>query len=127
MMQITENTYKKIISSFPNVPPENGGILGARNGIICEYIHDTNIVSNNMAIYLPNTILLNKYISKWKINSIEFAGMIHSHLKNEATLSNGDLAYIKEILNANEGVNKTLFFPILISSCTIIPYAAKKR
>lgn len=125
-MKIDKNTLEKIMASFPKVPPENGGILGSKNGIVCEYIHDKNIRLDDKAIYIPNILFLNESIEKWETESIEFAGLLHSHMNKEKFLSFGDIEYIKQIMKSLPDTVKKVFFPIVIPKCCIIGYVAEK-
>lgn len=123
-MKIFKSTFDKIMASYPNVPPENGGILGSKNGILCEYIHDKSLQSYDEAIYVPDIVFLNKCIERWKTNNVAFAGMIHSHKRGEEALSTGDLQFIKKIMISTE---IQLFFPIIIPRCRMISYRATKE
>jgi len=55
------------------VPPEAGGILGEKNGIICYFIFDMALASTKCAVYIPNVnyiFFLHKMIDAAK-NCIE--------------------------------------------------------
>lgn len=123
-MNVTEKVLKKIIDSYPLAPPENGGILGSKAGIICEYFHDKCSIMDR-AVYVPNVEMLNSVIEKWSENGIDFAGIIHSHISDNGSLSYNDKIYICSIFdNLPISVN-SLFFPIFLPKTSkIIPYVA---
>lgn len=123
-MRIYEETLQKILSSFPEVPPENGGILGQKDGIICAYLHDRKAQSVERAIYVPNVDWMNRCIQEWELFGIEFAGIVHSHPQECTTLSGPDRAYIREIMTAMPYHISELFFPILVPGKGIYPYKA---
>ena len=51
-MKIRKNTYLKILNSYSTlVPPEEGGILGSKDGVICEYEHDCLEQTSNVALF----------------------------------------------------------------------------
>jgi len=123
-MKIRKNTYLKLLNSYsPLVPPEEGGILGARNGVICEYEHDCSEQTSNVAVYEPNAEFLNSIISKWEKENIVFAGMVHSHMPNETQLSDSDKKYAQEILKAMPKEIQKLYFPIVLRGKELIVYS----
>lgn len=113
-MKITKEVLERIIKSYPAVPPENGGIIGSKNGIICEYFHDINPHNYDFAIYEPNTELLNKTILLWQEQGIDFQGIVHSHLPEENSLSGADKEYIKQIFETLPREITCLYFPIVL-------------
>ena len=50
-MNILKNIYFDILNCS-TVPPEAGGILGEKNGIICHFIFDKDLGSTECAVYL---------------------------------------------------------------------------
>lgn len=113
-MQIAKSVYEKILSKYPIPPPEQGGILGMRNGVVCEYYHDTGCFRTGRAVYEPNVDILNQKIEEWDDIGIQFVGIVHSHMLEQETLSSGDRAYIKAVFDVvSESVDK-LYFPIVI-------------
>lgn len=113
-MKITESVYKKIYDKFPVPPPEQGGILGIKNGVICEYYHDSSNFITDRAVYEPDVDALNPKIEQWSNQGIEFAGIIHSHLSGQNSLSSGDEEYIKALFKVLPEKVKELYFPIII-------------
>lgn len=120
-MNIYFSTYKKILNSYSQVPPESGGIIGSKNGIVCEYIHDYSNQSTEIAEYVPNVEFLNKQICFWTKANISFAGIVHSHLSGQETLSSKDLQYIDAILSSNKQLN-SFYCPIIIPGVDIFVY-----
>lgn len=122
-MKITDSILKNILSSFPSAPPEHGGIIGGKDGIVSVFCYD-NAGPSEQAVYIPDTAYLNGVIEEWYRSGISFYGMVHSHMKNEHGLSTGDIRYIEAIMAKTEPGEK-LYFPIVLSG-KIIPYAAIK-
>lgn len=113
-MFIRKDVFEKFLSSYPNVPPENGGILGMKNGVICEYFHDDSQQSGNQAIYIPNVNEFNSIIDIWQREGIQFAGIAHSHLSNQTVLSEADIKYIDLVLRSIPCFTECLYFPIVL-------------
>lgn len=113
-MKITKEALEKIIKSYPAVPPENGGIIGSKNGIICEYFHDVNSHNYDFAIYEPDIELLNSTILLWKEQGIDFQGIVHSHLPEENSLFGADKEYIEQIFETLPREINCLYFPIVL-------------
>ncbi len=111
--------------SLPKAPPERGGIIGGKNGVITEFFLDETVGSTSEATYEPNTDILNDVIANWFDNDIEFYGMVHSHPKNERELSNGDIEYIEEIMS-NSLIGAKKYFPIVLPG-VIIPFVAVRE
>ncbi len=122
-MKITNSVFKDILLSFPPAPPEHGGIIGGKNGIISVFCHDS-VGPSEQAVYVPDVMFLNGVIEEWHRSGISFYGMIHSHMKNEPTLSEGDIKYIKAVM-AEMDIGEKLYFPIVLPGY-IIPYVATK-
>ena len=107
--------------SCPAVPPETGGIIGGRNGVVTEYIQDRSSHRMDVGIYIPNVVFLNRCIRDWMDKGIIFMGLVHSHPLDQPELSSGDMIYISEVIkNAGEQV---LYFPIVLPKYTVVPYA----
>ena len=113
-MIIEKDIYNCIINSASPLPPELGGILGGKEGIIIEMLQDEGMPSSKMCSYHPNVKLLNRAIKEWQSKDIEFMGIYHIHYWGVSTLSEGDKLYISRIMaNMPEGIEK-LYFPILV-------------
>lgn len=112
-MKILKNVYDKIITAYPPAPPEHGGILGIKDGIICDYMHDSSNTQSVYAVYIPDTELFNRKIEKWMSEGTEFAGIVHSHIKDCRTLSSGDKEYITALFNSIPERIELLYFPVV--------------
>jgi proteasome lid subunit RPN8/RPN11 len=122
-MAIRRKTFDIIISQYAPAPPEQGGILGMKNGVICEYIHDNTSLETDKAVYVPNTEFLNDCIAKWADEGVEFCGIVHSHPTSQNDLSSGDHEYIKKLyqLNPHLGV---LHFPVIVGDDNMTWYVS---
>lgn len=123
-MQITSSAYESILSAFPAAPPEHGGIIGGRNGIVSEFCHDSSTGPLYQAIYEPDAALLNETIEEWHRSGIECYGVIHSHPEGQNALSEGDLKFIASVM-AHMETGEKLYFPVVLPG-KIIPYSALK-
>lgn len=126
-MKITQSIYEKILNKYPIPPPEQGGILGIRNGVVCKYYHDITCTITESSVYELDVDSLNEKIEEWERKGIEFAGIIHSHMLGQDTLSSGDKAYIKTLFNNLPEWIKELYFPIVIPKTKqVVSYIAKR-
>ncbi len=122
-MKILSDVYEQIIQC-PSVPPEKGGILGMKNGVVCSYFFDNNISQSNSAVYIPNVDFLNAKIREWEKKGIAFSGIFHSHPKNQPELSADDIEYIKVIFQAMPASIKTLYFPVVLPNVELVSFKA---
>lgn len=113
-MQICNRIYQEIISSANELPPETGGLLGGKNGIVTKVVHDNGVQSTCGCSYSPDVNKFNKTIAEWKKEEIDFMGIFHTHFFNVETLSNGDKKYIERILRNMPRHIKELYFPIIV-------------
>lgn len=126
-MKILKETYSRLLNSYSSaVPPEEGGILGIRNGIVCAYKHDSSVKLYDSAQYVPNTEFLNSVIPDWEKDGIVFAGMVHSHIPHEKDLSASDRDYAVQILQAMPDYIDKLFFPIVLEGKELIVFSVCK-
>lgn len=125
-MKILKALYDDIVMKYGPVPPEQGGIIGIKDSVICGYVHDNLPQSLNQAIYSPSIDFLNDCIEKWAEKGIDFCGIVHSHAAGQNTLSSGDMEYIKALYEANPQLKKT-FFPLILKDCDMIVYAAERN
>lgn len=125
-MKILSNVYEKIIKC-PSVPPETGGILGVKNGVICFLFYDNSLQKGNSAIYIPNVDYLNSKICEWREKDIDFGGIFHSHPVNQPELSVDDIEYIKIIFQEMPKSIKSLFFPIVLSNVKLVSFKAIRK
>lgn len=122
-MKIKRTTYEYIISKFDTVPPEQGGILGMKDGVVCEYIHDNSKTDTDRAVYEPNVSFLNDCISKWFDEGCDFCGIVHSHPRGQDTLSSSDIEYINLLFQMNPWIENMLF-PIIVGDYGMTVYVA---
>lgn len=113
-MNIKESIYLKMLDCYSVPPPESGGILGIKNSVVCEYYHDSSSRIGERALYVLDVDTLNLKIDVWQKSGIEFAGIIHSHMLGQNTLSSGDIEYIKQVFNNIPECVDELYFPIII-------------
>lgn len=124
-MKITREVFTEIIKSYPNVPPEEGGIIGRKNGIICKYFHDNSHQTSNAAVYVPDVKTFNSVIQAWSDIGIEFGGIVHSHISSESELSSADKDYICSVFKVlPKSINKVYFPIILPDQKKVFSYAA---
>lgn len=123
-MLIEYAVYHMILSTFPNVPPEIGCILGSKKGIICTIAFDAGIPRYDAGIYTPNVGMLNQIIADWSNQSVSFCGFAHSHPHTQKTLSMSDRKYINAIMEAMPHSIKTLYFPLVFPGSEIISFCA---
>lgn len=125
-MVITRRIKENILLEFSPAPPEQGGILGIKNGVICDLVIDNSCQPTGRAIYSPDIQFLNRQIEKWADEGIEFCGIIHSHPSWQTTLSAADMEYIEEIYLNNPGLGIT-YFPLIIDGWDMIVYSVEKK
>ena len=124
-MIITRQIKETVPLMFSPAPPEQGGILGMKDGVISAFVLDNSEQKTESAEYSPNTQFLNRQIEKWADEGIEFCGILHSHPSGQTTLSGSDMEYIKELYHVNLWLEKT-YFPLIIHGCDMIVYAVEK-
>lgn len=125
-MKIKYKTYKEILSHYTSVLPERGGILGKKENIIVDYIHDNTRPILNRAIYVPDTEFLNRFIEEWAEKDIEFCGFVHSHPDGQNTLSGGDMEYIKLLYEVNPQLKNT-YFPLILNGRELKVYSVERN
>ena len=79
--------------------PETGGILGVNIDaphIITAFHYDSTGKTQGNT-YTPDVDTLNRVISEWAENGIEFAGFVHSHPRRNRKLSPPDIEYANKI------------------------------
>ncbi len=124
MLQIYESVYNAILFGCPLVPPESGGFLGSKSGVICDFSLDNGQPTDNQGTYRPNYEFLLHTASLWECKNIKFCGIFHTHLSNQETLSSDDKKYIKAIMIENRNNFKTMYFPLVIPREKIIMFMA---
>ena len=123
-MKIKKIVLDVIAGAYPTVPPEEGGILGMYKNVVCAYSHDKGYGNNDFAVYEPNINKLNEVLSLWSQKSIDFGGIVHSHLPGQNTLSKADIDYIARVF-ASGTTSERLYFPVFLPDThELIPYLA---
>lgn len=125
-MIIKREVYEQMIYCH-KVPPEVGGIMGGRNGIIDTIVIDKGNLTDTGIKYIPNVQLMNQYIQKWYMEKINFYGMFHTHLPQWERLSRSDKKYIKKIMNHMPSEIECLYFPLVFPDYMIKSFRAVKR
>ena len=113
-MRIKKEIYHSIFTSVKDTPPESGGILGEKDGIIQFVVYDEGVKNGKLCSYAPDVEKLNFVIREWQEEGILFCGMFHTHFFGVETLSEGDVKYINMIMEQMPEEIKTLFFPIVV-------------
>jgi len=124
-VKIKESVYESIVLHLPPAPPEHGGILGMKDGVISAFVLDNSEQGTESAEYSPNTQFLNRQIEKWVDEGTEFCGILHSHPSGQTTLSGSDMKYIEELYRVNSSLKKT-YFPLVIDGCNIVFYSVER-
>lgn len=122
---ICSSVYDNLLS-IPYVPPEIGGVLGLKNGIITDYFFDIKNITNNSCCYIPDVKGINEKIVQWSKVGIQFCGIFHSHPLYQSELSIDDLIYINQIIKSTSEYVTKLYFPIILPNYSVISYVAYK-
>lgn len=127
-MVIKKKIYNSILLNVPENPPETGGIIGCKNGIVSYVSFDEGIKGDRQCCYIPDTDKLNLIIKDWESHDIEFAGIFHVHFWKVDTLSNADYKYIQNIMDSMPEKVKKLYFPLVVlPEKKIISYVAHRE
>ena len=124
-MKIRKKILDEIINRTPMLPPESGGILGGKNGVITRYCADAG-VSHMPARYAPNVDMLNDAIAQWSTEGVELYGIYHSHYAKDRMLSKGDMTYIEKLMGSLPPSIRSLYFPIVLPRKEVIAYRADR-
>lgn len=73
-MIITRQIKETVSLMFSPAPPEQGGILGMKNGVISAFVLDNSEQKTESAEYSPNTQFLNRQIENGLMKELSFAG-----------------------------------------------------
>ncbi len=125
-MKISEAVLHEICEKLRIVPPEKGGIIGSKNGIVCAYCLDDGTVQADRYAYVPNIEKLNGVIDQWAEMGIHFAGMFHSHPYPQKELSLADREYIDTIMRAMPDSVSELHFPVIVPGLGMTGHLAKR-
>ena len=122
-MRIKRAVYDLILQSFlDEILEESGGIIGAEDGIVTQFVHDCGLQGHEHCVYIPDTERLNRMINEWSQTDIQFVGLVHSHPPMGNKLSVGDLKYITSIMKCCE--LSVFYFPIVIPKISMTVYRA---
>ena len=125
-MKITLSAFSAILRYTENSKCEVGGLLGGNTEVIHSCFCDLGTSSlGNVHKFYPNVRRFNSCIKDWNLAGIDFYGIFHSHTMG-IELSNGDIRYIKRIMDNMPHTIDELFFPIIVSG-KMIGYKAYKR
>lgn len=126
-MKITASLYQTLLNEVPPPPPETGGILGGRCGLITLCHFDKGqCVQTAPAHYQPDIERSNRVIQKWWTNNYQFYGLFHSHYPHDTELSLGDRKYITQIMLSMPLEICTLYFPLILPGTAMIGYQASR-
>ena len=114
MQYIKRKVYDDIVHTIGKAPIESGGIIGEKDGIICEYFFDKSDVHKDCR-YIPNLNKLNAIINAWNKRGVSFIGFVHSHPNMYNKPSTGDAEYAQKLFLYNKNL-KRLVFPIVTFS-----------
>lgn len=128
-MRITEDMFFALLTAFPTVPPEAGGILGSSDGgkTVTHFVYDPGTVCRDRAIYIPNTEYLNRKIAEMERNGILFCGLVHSHLPTQDSLSKDDRQYLRRVMAAMPESISVLYAPIVLPNTAVIPFSIHRQ
>lgn len=125
-MKIEKCFYESFLSSCPYAPPEIGGILGGKNGVVTDIVIDNRNAVSNKAIYIPDIDFLNSKIEEWEKQNTEFYGIFHTHFSDN-TLSKDDRINIEKIMYSMPKSVIKLYFPIVIPQKEMTVYVAERK
>lgn len=101
-IQISEQIYNDFFDKFSNYDFEMYGILGSSNGISItkwSFIENENFFKSHVMI--RKEIMEHIVNELWLSQGIQFVGLIHSHIRSQAYLSDNDIRVAYEILRMN--------------------------
>ena len=110
-VMISQCVYDEIIRTVGSTPPESGGILGVKGGVINSFFFDENRAEDGNT-YTPNIGMLNDVLIKWHEYGAEFGGVIHSHPIDMQYLSYADKSYALHMMKINK--LERVYFPLVI-------------
>ncbi len=122
-MKMKRAVYDQILQTCPAVPPESGGLLGGRDGLITQYVADLGL-GNGYDRYVPNVQVFNAALAAWQKDGVQFCGLYHSHFPQGECLSDADVLYIETILRATAHAVNALYFPLVFPKEKMIAYRA---
>lgn len=126
-MRIKQAVYGALCEKLMFLPPERGGILGMRDGVVCVYHLDDGPAPTDRYAYVPDIPKLNAVLKQWREEGIRFAGMFHSHPYPQTWLSIADREYIQQIMDAMPAGVSELYFPLIVPQIGMVGYRSEKQ
>ena len=128
-MKIQKQILQELNKKIADMPPETGGILGSKNGVLIEKIViDRPNGIDKYCSYAPNVDFLNQALETWQKRNICFMGVFHTHFFGVKTLSEGDKNYITLIMQSMPKSIESLYFPIyLLPDRELVCYCAVRK
>lgn len=123
-MKIQRTVYTQLLQACPVPPPETGGILGGRNGIVTTFALDR---LGTCGTYSPDAEKLNLIISDWEKQGIAFLGIFHTHPLGDSELSIHDRSYVERIMIAMPSRISKLYFPLVFPGDRMLSFAAEEK
>lgn len=114
MLKIISDVFNAIMRQLPDTPPEIGGVIGGKGGVIFAYEMDEGNKQERLCSYAPNVNYVNEVIRKWTKANIDFYGIFHVHFFGIQSLSFGDIAYMNQIIAAMPPLIDKLYFPLFV-------------
>lgn len=121
-VRIAKRVYQEIMDTIGKYPHETGGVLGVKDGTVCQYFFDKKSIGKDDT-YSPDVYSINKIISEWKREGIKYAGMIHSHPGNMKKLSYADIYYANKQMECNN--MSDILFPLVVMDVDVQLYMYK--
>ena len=108
MYFIQKSILDEIKNTIGITTMESGGIIGAKDNVICAYYFDDKNIGN-ISEYIPDTEKLNSIIRAWGNIGIHFIGIVHSHANAYDKPSLGDKIYADNLIKENSFLERVLF------------------
>lgn len=121
-VRITKDVYQEIMDTIGKYAPETGGVLGVKEGTVCQYFFDKKSIGKGET-YSPDLDNINMKISEWQKDGIEYVGIIHSHPSNLKILSYADIYYAHKMMDYNGMSN--ILFPLVVMDMDVQFYMYK--
>lgn len=126
-MHIKKTVYEQLLTYCPDFPPESGGVLGGRNGVVTQFVLDLGLTTTRDDFYIPNVEYCNDVIAMWQTIGIAFYGILHTHPENSKELSPADRAYILSVMQVMPKTIDRLYFPLVFPRVGIRAYSAVRK
>ena len=128
--KITRSTIDEIRKTIGSRAPEQGGMLGSKNGsgTVTDFYFDRTGSSTPVAFTVGHKELTQVLKTQWKPAGIELIGMIHSHPSGVRHLTGADIEYAEKFLNKDPQLDQ-LLTPIVVNTgkdgedMEILPFA----